>query len=155
MNAAGPTGGVLLRPSDKTHPKTIVFVQCVGSRCADGRGKSYCSKICCMYTAKHAMLCREKYPDTDVYVFYIDVRTPGKNFDEFYRRAVEEYGDKAENIQKTVRDIDKQRARYCQHYCDQAWEDADNYDLCLNSGKLGVDHCVDVIRDTYQMMKAE
>ena len=92
MNAAGPTGGTLLRPSDGTHPKTIVFVQCVGSRCDDSKGKSYCSKICCMYTAKHAMLCREKYPDTDVYVFYIDVRTPGKNFDEFYRRAVEEYG---------------------------------------------------------------
>ena len=93
MNAAGPTGGTLLRPSDGTHPKTLVFVQCVGSRC-DGaeKGKPYCSKICCMYTAKHAMLCREKYPDTDVYVFYIDVRTPGKNFDEFYRRAVEEYG---------------------------------------------------------------
>ena len=95
MNAAGPTGGTLLRPSDKTHPKTIVFVQCVGSREADGSpkcGKTYCSKICCMYTAKHAMLTREKYPDTDVYVFYIDVRTPGKNFDEFYRRAVEQYG---------------------------------------------------------------
>ena len=93
MNAAGPTGGTLLRPSDGAHPKTIVFVQCVGSRCDGGeKGKSYCSKICCMYTAKHAMLCREKYPDTDVYVFYIDVRTPGKNFDEFYRRAVEEYG---------------------------------------------------------------
>ena len=92
MNAAGPTGGTLLRPSDGTHPKTIVFVQCVGSRCDGSKGKSYCSKICCMYTAKHAMLCREKYPDTDVYVFYIDVRTPGKNFDEFYRRAVEEYG---------------------------------------------------------------
>lgn len=93
MNAAGPTGGTLLRPSDKTHPHTLVFVQCVGSRCdGDTRGKSYCSKICCMYTAKHAMLCREKYPDTEVYVFYIDVRTPGKNFDEFYRRAVEEYG---------------------------------------------------------------
>ncbi len=91
-NAAGPNGGTLLRPSDKTHPHTIVFVQCVGSRCDDNRGKSYCSKICCMYTAKHAMLTREKYPDTDVYVFYIDVRTPGKNFDEFYRRAVEEYG---------------------------------------------------------------
>ena len=93
MNAAGPTGGTLLRPSDGAHPKTIVFVQCVGSRC-DGaqKGKPYCSKICCMYTAKHAMLCREKYPDTDVYVFYIDVRTPGKLFDEFYRRAVEEYG---------------------------------------------------------------
>ena len=92
MNAAGPTGGTLLRPSDGTHPKTLVFVQCVGSRCDGTKGKPYCSKICCMYTAKHAMLCREKYPDTEVYVFYIDVRTPGKNFDEFYRRAVEEYG---------------------------------------------------------------
>lgn len=92
MNAAGPTGGTLLRPSDRTHPHTIVFVQCVGSRCdGGGKGKPYCSKICCMYTAKHAMLTREKYPDTEVYVFYIDVRTPGKNFDEFYRRAVEEY----------------------------------------------------------------
>ncbi|MBS7262378.1 MAG: CoB--CoM heterodisulfide reductase iron-sulfur subunit A family protein [Eubacteriales bacterium] len=92
MNAAGPTKGTLLRPSDGTHPHTIVFIQCVGSRCDDARGKPYCSKICCMYTAKHAMLIREKYPDTEVHVFYIDVRTPGKNFDEFYRRAVEQYG---------------------------------------------------------------
>ena len=95
MNAAGPTGGTLLRPSDGKHPHTIVFVQCVGSRESGDSskcGKQYCSKICCMYTAKHAMLTREKYPDTDVYVFYIDVRTPGKSFDEFYRRAVEQYG---------------------------------------------------------------
>ena len=91
-NAAGPTSGTLLRPSDGRHPHTIVFIQCVGSRCTPEKGKSYCSKICCMYTAKYAMLTREKYPDTDVYVFTIDVRTPGKNFDEFYRRAVEEYG---------------------------------------------------------------
>ena len=93
-NAAGPTAGKLLRPSDGKHPHTIVFVQCVGSRCSAcaEKGKEYCSKICCMYTAKHAMLTRDKYPDTDVYVFYIDVRTPGKAFDEFYRRAVEEYG---------------------------------------------------------------
>ncbi|MBE7014816.1 MAG: CoB--CoM heterodisulfide reductase iron-sulfur subunit A family protein [Ruminococcaceae bacterium] len=95
-NAAGPTAGHLERPSDGKSPKTIVFVQCVGSRCdaCAEKGKEYCSKICCMYTAKHAMLVRDKYPDTDVYVFYIDVRTPGKNFDEFYRRAVEEYGVK-------------------------------------------------------------
>ena len=95
-NAAGPTAGHLERPSDGKHPHTIVFVQCVGSRCEScaEKGKEYCSKICCMYTAKHAMLTRDKYPDTEVYVFYIDVRTPGKNFDEFYRRAVEEYGVK-------------------------------------------------------------
>ena len=92
MNAAGPTNGVLLRPSDGEHPKVITFIQCVGSRDSSGCGKPYCSKICCMYTAKHAMLIREKYPDTEVHVFYIDVRTPGKNYDEFYRRAVEQYG---------------------------------------------------------------
>ena len=92
MNAAGPTDGVLLRPSDGKHPKVITFIQCVGSRDTSGCGKPYCSKICCMYTAKHAMLIREKYPDTEVHVFYIDVRTPGKNYDEFFRRAVEQYG---------------------------------------------------------------
>ena len=92
MNAAGPTGGHLVCPSDGRHPKHIVFIQCVGSRDTSGCGKPYCSKICCMYTAKHAILVRDKYPDVSVTVFYIDVRTPGKNFDEFYRRAVEEYG---------------------------------------------------------------
>lgn len=92
MNAAGPTKGHVLRPSDGREPKTIVFIQCVGSRGQSCRDKSYCSKICCMYTAKHAMLTKDHYPDMDVKVFYIDVRTPGKNFDEFYRRAVEEYG---------------------------------------------------------------
>ena len=60
-NAAGPTAGKLLRPSDGKHPHTIVFVQCVGSRCSHdaSKGKEYCSKICCMYTAKHAMTTRE------------------------------------------------------------------------------------------------
>ena len=93
-NASGPTNGHLLRPSDGKEPKNIVFVQCVGSRCsADStKGHEYCSKICCMYTAKHAILTRDHYPDTNMTVFYIDVRTPGKNFDEFYRRAVEQYG---------------------------------------------------------------
>ncbi len=91
MNAAGPTGGHLVCPSNNQEPKDIVFIQCVGSRDVSGCGKPYCSKICCMYTAKHAMLIREKYPNTNVTVFYIDVRTPGKNYDEFYRRAVEQY----------------------------------------------------------------
>ena len=74
--------------------RTSTMIHKIGwsRRITPERGKQYCSKICCMYTAKHAMLTREKYPDTEVYVFYIDVRTPGKNFDEFYRRAVEDYG---------------------------------------------------------------
>lgn len=91
-NAAGPTEGHLVCPSTGKEPKKVIIVSCVGSRDVSGRGKSYCSKICCMYNAKHAMYIREKYPDVDVTVFYIDVRTPGKGFDEFQRRAVEEYG---------------------------------------------------------------
>ncbi len=91
-NAAGPTAGKFIRPSNNKRPEKVVFIQCVGSRDVSSRGKSYCSKICCMYTAKQAMLIKDKYPDIEVYVFYIDVRTPGKNFDEFQRRAVEEYG---------------------------------------------------------------
>jgi len=91
-NAAGPTGGDLIRLSDKKKPRSVTFIQCIGSRDTSKRGKPYCSKICCMYTAKHAMLIRDKYPQIEVNVFYIDVRTPGKNFDEFYRRSAEEYG---------------------------------------------------------------
>ena len=94
MNAAGPDGRSTASPVRGKPPKTIVFIQCVGSRCsADSpKGHEYCSKICCMYTAKHVILTRDHYPDTECYVFYIDVRSPGKNFDEFYRRAVEQYG---------------------------------------------------------------
>ena len=94
MNAAGPTKGQLVRPSDGKHPHDdrVRPVRGLPLTSQDAaKGKPYCSKICCMYTAKHAMLVREKYPDVKVHVFYIDVRTPGKNFDEFYRRAVEQY----------------------------------------------------------------
>ena len=69
------------------------------------------------------------------------------------KRAVEEYGDKAENIQKAVQNIDKQRARYCQHYCDKAWEDAGNYDLCLNSGTISLDQCVAIIKGAYEELQ--
>ena len=69
------------------------------------------------------------------------------------KRAVEEYGDKSENIQKAVQSIDKQRARYCQHYCDKAWEDAENYDLCLNSGTISLAQCVAIIKDAWQELQ--
>ncbi|GAW27832.1 CoB--CoM heterodisulfide reductase iron-sulfur subunit A family protein [Carboxydocella sp. ULO1] len=91
LNASGPTGGKILRPSDGKVPRSVVLVKCVGSR--DYRkGKSYCSRACCMYTAKHAMQIKEKIPSAEVYVFYMDVRTAGKMYEEFYLRAVEEYG---------------------------------------------------------------
>ena len=88
-SASGPTGGKILRPSDGREPKQVVFIQCVGSRARE-KGISYCSKICCMYTAKHTMLYHHKVHDGQAYVFYMDARTPGKLYDEFWRRAVEE-----------------------------------------------------------------
>ncbi|MBT0651814.1 CoB--CoM heterodisulfide reductase iron-sulfur subunit A family protein [Geomobilimonas luticola] len=88
-SASGPTGGKILRPSDGREPKQVVFVQCVGSRARE-KGISYCSKVCCMYTAKHTMLYKHKVHDGQAYVFFMDARTPGKSYDEFWRRAVEE-----------------------------------------------------------------
>lgn len=88
-SASGPTGGKILRPSDGKEPKQIVFLQCVGSRDRE-KGISYCSKVCCMYTAKHTMLYHHKVHDGQAYVFYMDARTPGKSYDEFWRRAIEE-----------------------------------------------------------------
>jgi len=91
INASGPTGGKLKRPSDGKIPKTVVFVKCVGSR-DEAKGFPYCSRTCCMYTAKQAILLREKMPEAEAYVFYMDVRTPGKGYEEFYTRATEEFG---------------------------------------------------------------
>jgi heterodisulfide reductase subunit A2 len=88
-SASGPTGGKILRPSDGKEPKTIAFLQCIGSR-DRAKGIEYCSKICCMYVAKHTMLYHHKVPDGRAVVFYMDIRAGGKGYDEFVRRAIEE-----------------------------------------------------------------
>ncbi|MCL1879765.1 MAG: CoB--CoM heterodisulfide reductase iron-sulfur subunit A family protein [Actinomycetia bacterium] len=83
VNASGPTEGHVVRPSDGQEPKSVVIVKCVGSRDPE-HGRSYCSRACCMYGAKHAHQYLDKVPDGRCYVFYMDVRTPGKGYDEFY-----------------------------------------------------------------------
>lgn len=90
-SAIGPTGGEIRRPSDGKVPQEIVFIQCVGSR-HNSKGIQYCSKICCMYTAKHTILYKHRVPEGQAYVFYMDIRSGGKNYDEFVRRAIEEEG---------------------------------------------------------------
>ena len=87
VSAGGPTGGKIRRPSDGKEPKSVAFIKCVGSR-DDTKGKSYCSRACCMYTAKHAYQVKNKIADSEAYVFYMDVRTAGKNYEEFYQRAL-------------------------------------------------------------------
>ncbi len=90
-SASGPTEGEIKRPSDGKEPEIIVFIQCVGSR-DPSKGCSYCSKTCCMYTAKHTMLYKHKVHHGHAFVFYIDIRCGGKNYEEFSQRAIEEEG---------------------------------------------------------------
>ena len=89
LSASGPTAGKIKRPSDAKIPKDVVFVQCVGSRDPE-HGMPYCSKICCMYTAKHALLYKHAVHDGQAYVFYIDIRSGGKGYEEFVQRAIED-----------------------------------------------------------------
>ncbi|MGD0979460.1 MAG: CoB-CoM heterodisulfide reductase HdrA2 [Candidatus Bathyarchaeia archaeon] len=86
INAGGPSGGHLIRPSDKQIPKRVAFVQCVGSR-SDRSGRLYCSNVCCMNTIKDSLLIKEHWPDTEIYVFYVDIRAYGKGFEDLYKRA--------------------------------------------------------------------
>jgi heterodisulfide reductase subunit A len=87
ISATGPTGGQFLRPSDMKKPHTISFLSCIGSR--DEKHHTYCSRVCCMYMIKQAKLLKEKYPDLEIYMHFMDVRTPGKDFDEYYTSALD------------------------------------------------------------------
>ncbi len=91
ISASGPTDGVVRRPSDGKVPKTVVFIHCAGSR-DPAKHLPYCSKVCCMYSTKHALQYRHLVHDGTAVNFYIDIRTAGKDFEEFYQRAAEEDG---------------------------------------------------------------
>ncbi|OQX06647.1 MAG: pyridine nucleotide-disulfide oxidoreductase [Desulfobulbaceae bacterium A2] len=89
MCASGPTGGDIIRLSDKKHPRKIAFLQCIGSR-DSSCGNNYCSSVCCMYAIKQASLAREHDPEAEITLFYIDMRTHGKGFDAARERAIRE-----------------------------------------------------------------
>ncbi|MHB9034752.1 MAG: hydrogenase iron-sulfur subunit [Anaerolineae bacterium] len=84
-NSAGPTVGHLVRPSDGKFPHSLAIIQCVGSR--DKRFNEYCSGFCCMYSIKNALYLKQAHPEMDVSIFYMDIRTPSKGYEEFYNRA--------------------------------------------------------------------
>ena len=91
INASGPTGGHVQKPSDGKEPKRVAFIHCVGSR-DEQIGKSYCSRVCCMYSMKNAQLCIDHEPDTEVTCYYMDIRSFGKGYEEFYKTSQEKYG---------------------------------------------------------------
>ena len=90
-SASGPTTGAIRRPSDGKVPKEVVFIQCTGSRDPE-RYMPYCSRVCCMYTAKHARLYKHKVHDGQAYIFYMDIRSTGKGYEEFIQQGMEEEG---------------------------------------------------------------
>ena len=91
LSIDGPTRGRILRPSDGKVPKEMVFIQCVASRDPD-RYMPYCSRICCMYTAKQAKIYKEQVPDGQPYIFYMDIRSDCKGYEEFLQKTIEEKG---------------------------------------------------------------
>ena len=86
VNAGGPSKGNLIRPTDRKTPKSVGFIQCVGSRSLR-KGEEYCSNICCMNTIKSTLVLKEHYPDMEIKVFYIDIRAFGKGFEDLYTRS--------------------------------------------------------------------
>jgi len=87
LSASGPYGGRMLRPSDGKPPKKIAWIQCVGSRQVTPGGNSYCSAVCCTYAVKQVILAKDHDSNIEATVFHNDIRTFGKDFERFYRRA--------------------------------------------------------------------
>ena len=93
LSASGPTMGHIMRPSDETEPKKIAWLQCVGSREINKCDNAYCSAVCCMYAIKEAVIAKEhSSEDLDATIFFMDMRTHGKDFERYYDRAREEHG---------------------------------------------------------------
>jgi heterodisulfide reductase subunit A len=93
LSASGPTGGHLVRPSDHKEPKKIAWFQCVGSRDLNRCDNSYCSSVCCMYAIKEAVIAKEHAgDDLDCAIFFMDMRTHGKDFERFYNNAQDKHG---------------------------------------------------------------
>lgn len=86
INAGGPSHGEVIRPSDRKRPRSIGFIQCVGSRSAR-KGSSYCSNVCCMNTIKSTLMLKEHDPAIEIKVFYVDIRAVGKGFEDLYKRS--------------------------------------------------------------------
>jgi heterodisulfide reductase subunit A len=93
LSASGPTGGRVVRLSNGRIPKKIAYVQCVGSR-DKSVGRTYCSRVCCMYAIKQARMLKDRIPDAEVTIYFMDIRASGKGYEEFYAKATEDFGVK-------------------------------------------------------------
>jgi len=139
LSASGPTGGQILRPSDGRKPRRVAFLQCVGSRDPAAADRGYCSSYCCMQATKDAIITREHLPESEAAIFYIDLRTFGKDFDRFVDRAKEEYG--VRYLKSRVSEVteDPQTGNLSIHLIDpQGRVQIESFDLVVLSVGIGV-----------------
>jgi heterodisulfide reductase subunit A2 len=140
LSASGPYGGHLIRPSDKKEPKKIAWIQCVGSRDVHEGAKAYCSAVCCTYAIKEAVVAKEhsKGP-LDAAIFYIDMRTYGKDFERYYNRAEEEAGVRFIKSRITQILPVKETGDLLIHYTDETGRRVEEtFDLVVLSIGIGV-----------------
>ncbi len=114
---SGPTEGEVIRPSDFRHPKKIAYIQCVGSRDLSCN-QPYCSSVCCMYAVKQASVIKEHEPEAEISLFFMDIRTQGKGFDESFKNAIEKHGFRI--IRARPGKIDKVDGKLAINYVDEA-----------------------------------
>jgi len=140
LSASGPYGGHLVKPSDKSEPEKIAWLQCVGSRDAHIGARGYCSGVCCTYAVKEAILAKEHSSNgLDAAIFYIDIRTFGKDFEQYYNKARQEMGVRF--IKSRISHVDPLDAdgRHLIRYVDDAGKSvAEAFDMVVLSVGLGV-----------------
>jgi len=140
LSAGGPTGGHLIRPSDGKEVKKMAFLQCVGSRDYNKSPHGYCSAVCCMYAIKEAMISKEHVKDLDVSIFFMDMRTHGKEFERYYERA------KSMGIQFhrcRVHSLEPGSAEgdlYFRYITDEGKQEKDEFDLAVLSVGMEISH---------------
>jgi heterodisulfide reductase subunit A2 len=140
LSASGPTGGHLVRPSDHKEPEKIAWLQCVGSRDEHIGARGYCSAVCCTYAVKEAMLAKEHSKGKiDTAVFYIDIRTNGKDFERYYNRAKDEIGVRFIKSRVIGIPYDAGSSRYLLNYVDdKGRKTREPFDMVVLSVGLGV-----------------
>ena len=130
LNVAGPYQGSLVRPSDGKTPKKIAFIQCVGSRDALV-GNLYCSTVCCMYAIKAAMAAKEYVPEADCAIFYMDIRTSGKDYELYYKRAKETYGIRFIRSRASRVEYDSVKGTLLIHYVEDGKPKSEEFDMVV------------------------
>ena len=134
LSASGPFKGHVVRLSDHTEPKKIAWLQCVGSRDVNTCGNGYCSSVCCMYAVKQTIIAKEHDPDLDCKVFYMDMRTCGKGFEECYNEAKDKHGVKFQRCRvHTVYNNGDEPGQIIEYVDDQGNRTKETFDIVVLS----------------------